>query len=59
MNEKEQVYYSKKEISEIYGFSVSKIDRAMKNGLHYQKFGVTVRIKLEDVDKYYKIKKEE
>lgn len=47
-------YYTKKEVMDYLGISLPTLNRYMKQGLKYVKFGRNVRFKMRDITEFIK-----
>ncbi|MFC1554907.1 DNA-binding protein [candidate division KSB1 bacterium] len=55
MEKIKKLYYNDQQVSEITGWSLSKLrhDRMSKKGIPYSKVGHTVRYNIEDIKEYF------
>ena len=57
MNDTEKKYLSKKELCDLLGVSIGKIELMMGDNMDYIKFGRNVRFDIEDVLRYMNSRK--
>lgn len=57
MNDTEKKYLSKKELCDLLGVSIGKIELMMGDNMNYIKFGRNVRFDIEDVLRYMNSRK--